>query len=47
MNISPQTVLNQKAKALLKIRMTLRQENLFSMAILVKILSLIALNSEG
>lgn len=47
MNISPQTVLNQKAKALLKIRMAFRQKNIFSMTILIKILSLITLNSEG
>lgn len=46
MGISVQTVLNQKGKALRKIRLALSYENLFSMAILLKTLSLIALDSK-
>lgn len=46
MGISTQTVLNQKAKALRKIRLALSHENLFSMAMLLKTLSLIALDSK-
>ncbi|MGO4818740.1 RNA polymerase sigma factor [Flavobacterium sp. W22_SRS_FP1] len=46
MGISVQTVLNQKGKALRKIRLALSYENLFSIAILLKTLSLIALDSK-
>lgn len=47
MGISTQTVLNQKAKALAKIRLALSQEHLFSMAILISALSIIALQSKN
>ncbi len=47
MGISPQTVLNHKAKGLRKIRLALSQENLFSMAILLKTLSLIVLDTKN
>lgn len=43
MGISTQTVLNQKTKALRKIRLALSQENLFSMTILLKAFTVIAL----
>lgn len=47
MGISPQTVLNQKAKALQKIRLALHKEKLFSTAIFLNALSLIILDNQS